>query len=87
MKVKTSKIFMKMERLKELRIVFSLSVILIEFLLKWIETLIHRSRQKNVNTLSKKRISKYINDKLEISSDNCDEEASVSEAFDNKINP
>lgn len=76
-----------MERLKELLIVFCLSVILIEFLLKWTKTLIHRSRQKNVNTLSKKRISKYINDKLEISSDNCDKEASVSEAFANKINP
>ena len=87
MKVKTSKIFMIMERPKELLIVFCLSVILIEFLLKWTKTLIHRSRQKNVNALSKKRISKYINDKLEISSDNCDEEASVSEAFDNKINP
>ena len=87
MKVKTSKIFMIMERPKELLIVFCLSVILIEFLLKWTKTLIHRSRQKNVNALSKKRISKYINDKLEISSDNCDEQASVSEAFDNKINP
>ena len=86
MKVKTSKIFMIMERLKELLIVFCLSVILIEFLLKWTKTLIHRSCQKNVNTLSKKRISKYINDKLEISSDNCDKEASVSEAFANKIN-
>lgn len=87
MKVKTSKIFMIMERLKELLIVFCLSVILIEFLLKWTKTLILRSRQKNVNALSKKRISKYINDKLEISSDNCDKEASVSEAFANKINP
>ena len=39
MKVKTLKIFMIMERLKELLIVFCLSVILIEFLLKWIKTL------------------------------------------------